>query len=203
MVDQVADLHPPKSKFRLILINSYSESSGRWGGRSTCHSPENGNLGFILIDCHFESSGRPGGRSSGRCNPPWTWWFEIHTDRFLLWELRQIRWQIYPPGHGDLRFIMIDSYSESSGRQDGRSSGRSRPPKKQVQIDTDKFLLWELRKTRWQIYPPGHGDLRFILIDSYSESSGRSGGKSTPLDMVIWQIHTDRFLLWELRQTRW
>ena len=24
------------------------------------------------------------------------WWFEIHTDRFLLWELRQINWQIYP-----------------------------------------------------------------------------------------------------------
>ena len=154
--------------------------------------------------------------------PPWTWWFEIHTDKFLFWELRQMRWQIYPPlprkwqfgidtdrlplwelrqtrlqikwqiyppGHGDLRFIMIDSYSEISGRQDGRSSGRSTSPKKQVQIDTDKFLLWELRKTRWQIYPLGHGDLRFILIDSYSESSGRSSGRSTPLDMVIWDSY--------------
>ena len=143
MVDQVADLHLPKSKFRFILINSYSESSGRWGGRSTPHCSENGNLGFMMIDCHFESSGRLGGwsnprwhgdlrfilidsysESSGRPGgistpldmviwdsywkiptlrvqadqvanlPPWTWWFEIHTDRFLLWELRQTRWQI-------------------------------------------------------------------------------------------------------------
>ena len=174
---------------------------------------------------------------------PWTWWFEIHTDRFLLWEVRQTRCQIYPPGHGHLRFIMIDSYSESSGRQDGRSSGRSTPPKSKFrlilinsysessgrwggrstptaqkmaiwdtdrlplwelrqtrwqikwqiyppwiwwfEIHTDRFLLWELRQTRWEMYPPGHGDLRFILIDSYSESSGRqdgrSSGRSTPL----------------------
>ena len=90
--------------------------------------------------------------------PALIWWFEIHTDRFLLWEVRQTRWQIYPPGHGDLRFIMIDSYCESSGRPGGRSSGRCNPR--------------------------GHGDLRFIMIESYSESSGRqdgrSSGRSTP-----------------------
>ena len=28
------------------------------------------------------------------------------------------------------------------------------PPEKQVQIDTDKFLFWELRQMRWQIYQP-------------------------------------------------
>ena len=51
-----------------------------------------------------------------------------------------------PPDNGHLGFIMIDSYSESSGRPGGRSSGRSNPP------DKSKF--------------------RFILIDYYSESSG-------------------------------
>ena len=28
--------------------------------------------------------------------------------------------------------------------------------------------------------PPTNGDLRFILIDLYSESSGRPSGRSTP-----------------------
>ena len=51
--------------------------------------------------------------------------------------------------NGDLRFILIDSYSESSGRSSGRST------------------LLE------------NGNLRFILIDFYSESSGRSSGRST------------------------
>ena len=30
-------------------------------------------------------------RQAGKCQ------FEIHTDIFLLWQLRQIKWQIYPP----------------------------------------------------------------------------------------------------------
>ena len=86
--------------------------------------------------------------------PPRPWQFEIHTDRFLLWELRQTRWhtkwQIYPPGNGNFRFILIDSYSERTGRSSTRS------------------------------LPPENGNLRFILIDSYSESSGRSSGRSIP-----------------------
>ena len=64
-----------------------------------------------------------------------------------------------PPQNGDFRFILIDSYSETSCRPGGRSSGRSPPPEK--------------------------GNLRFILIDSYSESSGRSSGRSTPQTMAI------------------
>ena len=51
---------------RLILLDSYSDGSGRPGGRSTL---ENGDLRFILIDSYSESSGRPGGRSSGRSTP--------------------------------------------------------------------------------------------------------------------------------------
>ena len=35
--------------------------------------------------------------------------FEIHTDRFILWKLRQIKWQIYPCRNGNLRVILIDS----------------------------------------------------------------------------------------------
>ena len=38
-------------------------------------------------------------------------------------------------------------------------------------------------------------DLRFILIDCYSESSGRPSGRSTPSRKWQFEIHTDRFLL--------
>ena len=87
-----------------------------------------------------------------------------------------------PPKNGDLRFILIDSYSGSSGRLDGRSIGRSTPLGKwQFEINTDRLQLWQFRQTRWQIkwqiyYPPRK-----------------------------WQfeIQTGRLLLWELRQTRW
>ena len=33
--------------------------------------------------------------------------------------------------------------------------------------------------------PPENGNLKFILIDSYSESSDRSSGRSTPQKMAI------------------
>ena len=65
------------------------------------------------------------------------------------------------PKNGDLRFIIIDSYSENCGR----SSDRSTIPKN------------------------SNGNLRFILIDSYSETSDRPGGissgRSTPHEMAI------------------
>ena len=41
---------------------------------------------------------------------------------------------------------------------------------------------------------PENGNLTFILIDSYSESSGRPGGRSIPPQNGN-DIHTDRFLL--------
>ena len=113
------------------------------------------------------------------------------------------------PENGILRFILIDSYPERSGRPGGRSTPS---------------------QMKWQIYHLSiNGNLRFILIDSYSESSGRPGGRSsgrsTPpengnfrfilihscskssdqvTDQVAdlppprkwqFQIHTDRFLL--------
>ena len=115
--------------------------------------------------------------------PPRQWWFEIHNDRLLLWELRQtmwqIKWQIYPhpSGNGNLRFILKDSY-----------------------LGQHRQTSWQIN---WQIYLPGNDTLRLILIDCYSESSGRPGGRasgrSTPQKWWI-GIHTDRFLLWELRQ---
>ena len=51
---------------------------------------------------------------------------------------------------GNVRLILLDSYSDSSGRPGGRST------------------------------PLENGDLRFILIDSYSENLGRSSGRSPP-----------------------
>ena len=108
---------PENGNLIFILIDSYSESLHRPGGRST--PPENVILSFILIDSYSDTSGRPGGRSSGRSIPP--------------------------PENGNLTFIMIDSYSEnsdSSGRSGGRSSSRSIHPRKwQFDIHTDRFLL--------------------------------------------------------------
>ena len=69
MADQVPDLPALKNdNLRFILIDSYSESSGRPGGRSSGRSthPENGNLRFTLIDSYPEN--RPG-RSSSRSTP--------------------------------------------------------------------------------------------------------------------------------------
>ena len=42
--------------------------------------------------------------------------------------------------------------------------------------------------------PPRNGNLRFILIDSYSEYAGRTGSRST-LQEWQFEIYTDRFLL--------
>ena len=75
-----------------ILIDSYSENSGRPAVRSSENSRstspmENNNFRFILIDSYSENSG-PGG-SSGRSTP-------LENE--------------------NLRFILIDSYPENSGR---------------------------------------------------------------------------------------
>ena len=40
----------------------------------------------------------------------------------------QIKWQTYLPENDNLRFILIDSYSDSSDRIGIRSIGRSTPP---------------------------------------------------------------------------
>ena len=52
----MGDLPPPTENgdLRFILIDSYSERSGRSGCRSTPPT-ENGNLRFILIDSYSES----------------------------------------------------------------------------------------------------------------------------------------------------
>ena len=131
--------------------------------------------------------------------PPGKWQFDIHTNRFLPWELRQIKFQIYLQENDNLRFILIDSYSESPGRPVGRSSGRSTTIDKwQFEIHTHRFLLWDLRQAKsqikWQIHhPPEDGNLRFIMMDSYAESSnrpgGRSSGTSTHQKMAIWDSH--------------
>ena len=63
---------------------------------------------FILIAFLLKSPGRPVGR---------------------------IKWQIYLPENSNFRIILIDSYSDSSGRPGGRSSGRH-PPKKMAISDS-------------------------------------------------------------------
>ena len=133
--------------------------------------------------------------------PPRKWQFEIHTDRFLLWEIRQARWQIYPPENDNLRFILIDSYSESSGRPDGRST----PPlrKWQFQIHTDRFLLWELRQIKWQIKHPVKGQFEIHTDRFLLWALRQTKWQIYPPRKWQFEIHTDRFLLWELRQVKW
>ena len=156
------------------MIDSYSDSSGRSSGRST---PDNGDLRFIMIDSYSDSSGR-----SSRSTPR-QWWFEIHNDRFLLWELRQIKWQIYPSN----KMAIWDSYWQIPALRAQADQVADLPPRQwrfepgkwQFEINTDRLLLWELRQTRWEIkwqmYPP----------------------------KWWFEIHTDRFLLWQLRQIKW
>ena len=152
---------PDNGNLRFILIDSYSENFDRPGGISSGRSTplENGNCRFILINSYSESPGRPGGRSSARSTHP-EMAISDHTDRFLLWELRQTTWQIKWP--------------------------ISPPRKWKCEIHTDRFLLWQLRQNMSQVAPPENGNLRFILIDSYSENSGRwscrSSGRSIPLE---------------------
>ena len=122
--------------------------------------------------------------------PPIKQQFEIPTDRFLLWEPRQIKWhirrQIYLPIKQQFE-IPTDRFLFWELRC-GRPGGRSNPPIKQpFEIPTDSFLLWVFRQIKWQtkrqIYIP-NTNLQFILVDSYSESSdessGRSSGRYTP-----------------------
>ena len=198
---------------RFILIDSCSESWGRWVADLPPRKWQFDSYWYIPT-LRVQAD-----QVADLPLPPRKWWFEIHTDRFLLWELRQIKWQMYPPENGDLRFILIDSYSDSSGRPGGRSSCRPTSPRKwQFEIHTDRFLLWELRQIKWQIYPPENGNLWFILIDSYSwelrqtrrqiypyppengdlrfiwrdsysESWGRSSCRSITQKMVIWDSY--------------
>ena len=89
---------------------------------------------------------------------------------------------LHPQEYSNFRLILIDSYSESSGRP--VVDLPYLPRKGQFESHTESFLL---RQIKWQIYTPQeNGNLRFILIDSYSESSsrssGRSIGRSTPLE---------------------
>ena len=103
-----------------------------------------------------------------------------------------MKWQIYPSENGNLKFILMDSYSERSDRSSGRST---LPGKWQFEIHTDRFLIGELRQMKWQIYPSENGNLKFILMDSYSERSDRSSGRSTLPAKWQFEIHTDGFLL--------
>ena len=180
-------------RFILIDWQIYSDELRQSSGRSSRSTLlENGKT-FILIDFYL---------SSGRSLP-------INDLRFHCQSWSSSR------SICNLRFILIDCYSESSGRPGGRSSGRStdRFPSRKWQFEihtntlrtqTDSYSE-SSGETRWQIYPSrksSGSNLRFILIDFYSESSGRSSGRSIPQESWQFEIHTDRFLLWELRQTR-
>ena len=74
----------------------------------------------------------------------------LYSLRAHMW---QTRWQIYPFGNGNFRFLLIDPYSESSDVADQVAD----------------------------LLPPTNGNFRFLLIGSYSElTCGRSVGRSTP-----------------------
>ena len=167
MADQVADLPPRSGDFRFLLINSYSESwqlrCGRPGGRSTS---QNGNFRFPLIDSYTESSDLAY-QVEYLTLPKWQ--FLIPTDKFLLWGLRFGR----PGGRSTPQLTIWDSY---------------------WYIHIMRAQIWQ---TRWQITPQ-NGNFRFLLIDSYSESTAVAD-----LAPFQWQFYSMRahiwFLLWQLR----
>ena len=79
----MADLSPQNDELRFILINSYSAVQA--DQVADLHPPEKSKYRSILIDYYTESSGREGGRSSDRSIfPPRKWQFDIHTVIFLL-----------------------------------------------------------------------------------------------------------------------
>ena len=58
------------------------------------------------------------------------------------------RWQIYPPPHRSAISQILTLRSQADQVVD------LPPGKQQFYIPTDRFPLWHLRQTRWQIYPP-------------------------------------------------
>ena len=111
-----------------------------------------------------------------------------------------------PLENSNLRFILVDSYCESTDRPGGKSTGRSTPPTGNLRFILIDFYSESSGRPSGRSTPLENSNLIFILVDSYCESTDRPGGRSTGRSTPInWQfeIHTDRFLLWELRQTRW
>ena len=131
------------------------------------------------------------------------WQFEIHTDRFLLWDVRQtswhVKWQIYTLPEMAIR----DSYwwiptLRAQEDQVADQMADLLPQKWQFEIPTDRFLiLIDTYSESWGRpggrSPLWNGNLRFLQIDLYSESSGKSSGIYTPQQWQF-QIYTDRFL---------
>ena len=77
----------------------------------------------------------------------------------------------------NLRLILIDSYSESSGKPDGRFTPT-------LEYDNLRLILIDSYSKSsgrpcGKSAPPENVNLRFILIDSYSETSGNLGGRFT------------------------
>ena len=139
VADQVADLPPKSGDFRFLLIDSYAES---WdlAQQVADLSLQNGDFRFLLIDSYSESSDL----AYQVADLPPKWQFEIPTDTCILWELRC-----------------------------GRPGGRSSPPEMAIlyscsYVPTLTAQMWQ---TRWQIYLPEVVNFRFLLIESYSEST--------------------------------
>ena len=100
--------------------------------------------------------------------------------RAHMWQTRR---QIYPHRNDNFTFLLIDSYFESSHVADQVTD---LPPRK----DNFIFLLinsYPLELRCGRSYTPGNGDFRFLLIDSYSESSHVADQVTdlTPQEMVI------------------
>ena len=107
---------------------------------------ENDNLRLILIDCYSESSGRQGGRSTFPHQEMLIWdsYWSIPTLRAQADQVADQVADLCPHDNGNLRFIMIDSYSESSADQVADQVADLPPHKCWFQIHTDRLLLWEL-----------------------------------------------------------
>ena len=112
---------------------------------------------------------------SGKCQ------FEIPTDRFLLWELKQINclW-IYTP------------------------------IKWQFEIPTDRFLLCDLRQIKWQImYTYACTGILWLRVEltwvqlTWAHIWQTNCWQIYPPCKIAIEIPSDRFLLIELRQIKW
>ena len=169
---------------RFTLIGSYSKSSGRQCGRSNPQTMAIWHSYWEIPTLRAQADHLTTQAEQVADLPHRKWQFQIHTDRTLRAQADQVADQV--PDLTPQTMAIWDSYSyiASLRAQADRVADLSPPREWKFEIHIDRFLLSELRQTRWQtkwqIYPQGNGNFRFLLTDSYSESSGRSSTRSLP-----------------------
>ena len=148
---------------------------------------------------------------------PWKWQFEIPTDRFLLWEFTQIKWQIQwhlqitlhctcrsTPNLLKWQFEIptLTLRAKTDQVVDQVAPVEHLTLHLQIYPQPSKMAIWKsyweiptLRAQTDQVAPADH-------LASANHFTLHLQIYPTPINWQF-EIPTDRFLLWELRQIMW